>query len=58
MTKKELYKLSVKLSGGVLGKFFNAPANNFDNMELNEGRKISRKFVYETLAPLLLTEDK
>jgi len=58
MTKKELYKLSVKISGETLSKFFGAPLTNFTDMESNIGRKMARKLVYDTLAPLLLTEEK
>jgi hypothetical protein len=54
MTKKELYKLSVKVSGGTLQKYFGAPSQNFANMESEPGRKAARKHVYELLAPLLL----
>jgi len=57
MTKKELYMLSVKLSGGALRKFFGAPDEGFKDMESNHGRKAARKYVYDTLAPLLLTEE-
>ena len=57
MTKKDLYRLSVRLSSGVLVQFFNAPASNFDDMEATRERKAARKLVYETLVPLLLDPD-
>lgn len=57
MKKKELYALSVELSGGVLRKFFNAPPENFKDMESTNTRKAVRKYVYDMLAPLLLTEE-
>lgn len=54
MTKKELYLLSVSLSGGVLKKYFNAPDQGFKDMESNQPRKAARKHVYDVLASLLL----
>lgn len=54
MTKKELYKLSVQISGGALRKFFGAPDTNFTDMESTPNRKAARRHVYEVLAPILL----
>jgi hypothetical protein len=56
MTTKELYMLSVKLSGGVCRKFFRAPDGSFHEMESTADRKAARKYVYELLAPLLLKD--
>lgn len=58
LTKKELYKLSIKISSKVLAEFFGAPANSFSNMEADVQRKAARKSVYETLAPLLIAEEE
>jgi hypothetical protein len=53
MTKKEIYKLSVEVSRGVLRDFFGT-ADGFSNMELGLPRKRARKRVYEKLEILLL----
>jgi len=57
MTKKDLYKLSVKISGQVLRDYFGASETNFKDMEANAGRKLARKNAYEALAPLLLDKE-
>lgn len=56
MTRKELYYLSVKLSGQVLRDFFEASSISFTDMESNASRKKARKNLYEALAPLLVKE--
>jgi len=58
MTKKELYKLSVTISGKALAGFFGAPASNFENMEMNSGRKLARKKVYEELIKVITPTDQ
>lgn len=58
MTKKELYRLSVEVSGAALRHYFDTNVDGFKNMELNIQRQNARKKVYELLAPLLLTEQK
>ncbi len=57
MTRKELYHLSVQLSGQVLRDFFLAGDNAFADMEANPNRKLIRKHLYEALAPLLLDKE-
>ena len=60
MTKKQLYQLSVQLSGGVLRDFFGviAKENGFKDMEANARRKLARKNLYTVLSQLLLDEEK
>lgn len=56
MTRKELYRLSVEVSGDVLREYFGAP-NSFKDMEATPTYKKIRKKVYDKLAPVLLTGD-
>jgi hypothetical protein len=56
MKKKELYQLSVKLSGAALREFFGAPSTSFTDMETGD-RKKARQKVYALLAPLLLDKE-
>jgi hypothetical protein len=57
MTKKELYKLSVAISGNVLRDYFDAPSTNFSDMESTKARKKARAGVYSLLSLLLLDQE-
>jgi hypothetical protein len=57
MTKKELYRLSVKLSQTALQGYFGAPETNFTDMECNPSRKRARQNVYNALIVLFPPEE-
>ncbi len=57
MTKKELYFLSVQLSGKVLRNYFGAPDSSFEDMESTPDRKKARKCLFDALAPMLLDKE-